>query len=115
MNFNSNNISVVMATFNGARYLDEQLQSIVEQTILPEELIICDDGSSDNTIQIIQNYEKILPIKLIINVLRLGVAANFKKAAALAKQGNYIAFADQDDIWNLDKLASHVTLINGLL
>lgn len=99
------NISVVMCTYNGARYIEEQLQSILQQTYPIGEIIIQDDGSSDNTVAIVGEYAK------RHSVIRLfhndsgqhGVNGNFFSAMARAK-GDYIAISDQDDIWEPDKL-----------
>jgi glycosyltransferase involved in cell wall biosynthesis len=97
-------VSVVMATFNGAGYLDEQLRSILQQTIKPSEIIVCDDGSTDDTTSILEKWKNTgAPIRYTVNEKRLGVVGNFKKAVAMAT-GNYIALADQDDIWLPEKI-----------
>lgn len=100
-------ISVVLTSFNGAQFIEQQLNSILEQTLLPEEIIVCDDGSTDGTIQIIQTFASKHSIKLILNPSQLGVVENFKQAAALANPSHYIALCDQDDIWLPNKLASN--------
>ena len=97
-------ITVVMATYNGAKYMEAQLLSILEQTLLPDEIIVCDDGSCDETISILKKYQDLGHIQLYQNQVNIGVVANFKKAVSLAKEGNDIAFSDQDDIWKSDKL-----------
>jgi glycosyltransferase involved in cell wall biosynthesis len=97
-------ITVAMTTFNGGNYLIEQLDSILSQTLLPTEFIVCDDGSTDNTIAILKEYEQKGLIQLYLNKTKLGVICNFKKAVSLAKPYNYIALADQDDIWLPNKL-----------
>jgi len=99
----STTISVVMATYNGGQYLREQLNSIVSQTLQPTEIIIQDDYSSDNTVDIILEYTSLLPITLEINPRNLGYIQNFERALAKA-QGEYIALCDQDDIWESNKL-----------
>jgi len=112
-----NNISVIVTTYNGAKYIEKQIDSILKQTLLPQEIIICDDNSKDGTAAILKNYENNDKIKILINDLQLGVVANFKKAASLAREGNYIAFADQDDIWVADKLkilADELALIDDV-
>jgi glycosyltransferase involved in cell wall biosynthesis len=102
----NSSISVAMATFNGARYLGEQLTSLATQTQKPLELIVCDDGSTDETMAILQSFSQLAPfaIKIFQNTERLGYQQNFIKAASLCK-GSLIAFCDQDDIWNDDKLS----------
>jgi glycosyltransferase involved in cell wall biosynthesis len=100
-------ISVVLSSFNGAQFIEEQIISIIEQTIKPDEIIVCDDGSSDDTIHILKKFEASNQIKLFLNKSKLGILANFKLSASLANANNYIAFSDQDDIWLPNKLASN--------
>ena len=100
-------ISVVLSSFNGAQFIEEQINSIIEQTIKPDEIIVCDDGSSDDTIHILKKFEASNQIKLVLNKSNLGILANFKLGASLANANNYIAFSDQDDIWLPNKLASN--------
>jgi glycosyltransferase involved in cell wall biosynthesis len=98
-------ISIVLATFNGERFLEEQLDSLFKQTVLPRELIINDDCSTDRTHEIVASFTKNapFPVYTYINNSRLGYTRNFFRAACLAS-GSYIAFCDQDDIWSLDKI-----------
>jgi glycosyltransferase involved in cell wall biosynthesis len=98
-------ISVAMTTFNGARYLGEQLASLSSQSVKPFELVVCDDRSTDETVEILQSFSERAPfkVKIFTNEKRLGYKQNFIKAASLC-QGSLIAFCDQDDIWNEDKL-----------
>ena len=104
-------ISIAMTTYNGEKYLREQLDSILNQTYKDFELIICDDCSTDSTVQIIKSY--IDPrIKLFINEKNLGFKKNFEKAIKLCT-GEYIALSDQDDIWELDHLKILYDKING--
>ena len=99
-------ISVAMATYNGERFLEEQLRSLGEQTTLPDELVVCDDTSTDRTPQILAQFAKraSFPVKLFTNDQRLGWRKNFLKAARLCTS-EYIAFCDQDDVWLKEKLA----------
>jgi glycosyltransferase involved in cell wall biosynthesis len=98
-------ISIAMATFNGERYLEEQLRSLTEQIRLPDEVVICDDGSTDGTQEILAQFAKSAPfsVLLVINDHRLGWRENFLKAASICTS-DYIAFCDQDDIWLPEKL-----------
>jgi glycosyltransferase involved in cell wall biosynthesis len=98
-------LSVAMCTYNGAKYLSAQLESIARQTCLPDELIICDDHSTDATPAIVEQFGKTAPfrVRLFHNPARLGVVTNFSKAITLAS-GRYIALSDQDDIWLPKKL-----------
>lgn len=98
------NISVVMATYNGAKYILEQLHSIFEQTLAPDEVIIVDDCSTDNTLDIVREYARYYPqIKLYRNKSNLGVIKTFEFALTLCT-GQFIALADQDDYWLSNKL-----------
>lgn len=93
-------ISIAMTTFNGEKYLKEQVDSILNQTITDFELIICDDCSTDSTFQILQEYtENDSRIKLYQNEKNLGFKKNFEKAISLCS-GDYIALSDQDDVWS---------------
>jgi glycosyltransferase involved in cell wall biosynthesis len=96
-------ISVVLATYNGALYLEEQLRSIYSQTVPPFEVIASDDCSTDATINILESYVTSHGLRLIKNAERVGYNLNFERALRMA-QGDYIAISDQDDVWYSDKL-----------
>jgi len=97
-------VSIAMATYNGERYLAEQLDSILGQTHKNIELVITDDGSSDGTTDIIKNYAERYPfIRLYQNPRNLGITKTFENALQHCT-GKYIAIADQDDVWAADKL-----------
>ena len=106
-----NLISVVMCTYNGAKYLKEQIDSILQQTIADFELVVCDDCSNDGTWEILQEYaandER---IRVCRNGQNLGFLKNYEKALGLAS-GTYIAMSDQDDIW----MANHLEVLMNLL
>lgn len=88
-----------MTTYNGEKYIKEQIDSILLQTIQDFELIICDDNSNDFTVNILQDYvRKDKRIKLYINDENIGYVKNFEKAISLCN-GNFILLSDQDDIW----------------
>jgi len=99
-------ISVAMCTYNGSAYLAEQLESIAAQTRLPDELVVCDDRSTDATSEIVRSFaEKVsFPVHFIVNEKNLGVTRNFEKAISLCT-GDVIALTDQDDVWMHEKLA----------
>ena len=97
-------LSIALCTYNGSKFLREQLQSLANQTLQPFEVVVADDCSIDNTVSIIQEFSKLLNIKVFVNDLSLKVTKNFEKAVALCK-GDIILMCDQDDIWHLDKLA----------
>ena len=98
-------ISVSMCTYNGSRHLPEQLKSIADQTLLPYELIVCDDGSTDDTIEILESFRNnvAFPVCIVCNAINLGSTRNFDQAISLAL-GEFIALSDQDDRWEKDKL-----------
>lgn len=100
-------ISVALCTFNGARYLAQQLESIADQSFLPCELVVCDDGSDDNTLEILKEFVTCVPfpVSVCVNERRLGVVANFYKAIQLCR-GDFVSFSDQDDVWLTHKLES---------
>lgn len=97
--------SVAMCTYNGAKYLTEQLQSLATQQRLPDELVICDDGSTDGTIAILEQFaaNPPFPVRLFRNPVNLGFSRNFAQAITLC-YGDVIALADQDDAWYPEKL-----------
>jgi glycosyltransferase involved in cell wall biosynthesis len=104
-------ISIVMAVYNGEKYLAEQIQSILAQTYKNIELIIADDASSDRSLQIAEEFvRKDSRVIFRKNAKNLGVVKNFLNALALS-QGEWICFSDQDDIWENGKLKILATLI----
>jgi glycosyltransferase involved in cell wall biosynthesis len=98
-------LSVAMCTFNGARFVMAQLSSIAAQDRLPDELVVCDDGSSDGTLEIVQKFARSarFSTRLVVNDRNLGSTKNFEKAISLC-QGAIVALADQDDVWYPHKL-----------
>ena len=107
----NHSISIALCTYNGAAYIAEQLDSILGQTLPPDEIVIVDDGSTDDTPGIVRGYaEKYGNIHFFENEERLGFVRNFSRAISLTK-GDYVALSDQDDIWtenHLEVLLSHI-------
>jgi glycosyltransferase involved in cell wall biosynthesis len=99
-------ISVAMCTYNGARYLNEQMQSFVTQDRLPDELVLCDDGSIDGTLSLAEEFARQAPFptRVLRNAENLGYSRNFAKAASLCS-GDLIVLSDQDDLWYPQKLS----------
>lgn len=93
-------ISIAMCTYNGERFLQEQLDSFLRQTRLPDELVVCDDGSRDRTGDILEAFAQKAPftVRIYKNPQNLGWRKNFEKASCLC-QGDIIVFSDQDDVW----------------
>lgn len=106
-------ISVVMCTYNGEKYIEAQLDSILSQELPPCEIIIQDDGSQDDTLDIAERYRREHPqVRLVRNGRRLGFNANFATALRRAT-GELVAVADQDDIWFPQKLRRQAEAIGG--
>ena len=99
----NNKISIAMATYNGERFLREQLDSLYNQTVEPYEVVISDDCSKDSTLKIAQEYQNRLNIKILSHTKNQGVNKNFEFAIR-ACAGDYIMICDQDDIWHPDKV-----------
>ncbi len=106
-------VSVAMCTYNGARYVEAQVRSICQQTRLPLEIVLSDDGSSDGCVQIARGaFEQCVAaipasqaprLRILQNSVALGVSRNFEQAIS-ACAGEFIALCDQDDVWRVDKL-----------
>lgn len=106
-------ISIAMATYNGARYLREQLESFVRQARQSDELVVTDDGSSDDTPAILESFRSSAPfeVKVYRNSVRLGYTKNFEKALSLCS-GDVIFMSDQDDVWfpeKIERVTSHLS------
>jgi glycosyltransferase involved in cell wall biosynthesis len=99
-------VSVVLATYNGQRYLAAQLRSIVQQTRPPDEVVVCDDASTDQSVAIAADFLTAarLPHRVLTTAENLGVTVNFARGIAAA-DGDIVVLADQDDIWYPEKLA----------
>lgn len=99
-------LSVALCTYNGSRFLSGQLQSIRSQSRPPDELVVCDDGSTDKTVDIIKRFalDAVFPVRLEVNPTNLGSTMNFERAISRCR-GDIIALSDQDDVWQRDKLA----------
>jgi len=98
-------ISIALCTYNGERYLRAQLESIASQTRSADELVVCDDRSTDATGQIVQDFAARAPLSVTFstNPVNLGSTRNFSRAIELC-QGDVIVLADQDDVWKANKL-----------
>lgn len=97
-------VSIAMCTYNGAKYLEQQLDSLCAQSYTNLEIIVVDDCSSDETVEILRRYElKDNRIHVYSNEQNLGFTQNFSKAISLCS-GDFIALADQDDIWKSEKI-----------
>lgn len=106
-------ISIALCTYNGESYIDELLLSIINQTLQPDEIIICDDKSTDNTVKktklILDGWSG--NYRLIVNESNLGYKKNFQKAISLCS-GDIIFLCDQDDVWDTTKIAKTMTVFD---
>lgn len=99
-------VSVAMCSYNMAAFIEEQLTSLARQTRLPDELIVCDDASSDRTLDIVRAFAATAPfeVRIVRNESRLGCNRNFEKAISLCR-GDIIFLSDHDDVWREQKIA----------
>jgi glycosyltransferase involved in cell wall biosynthesis len=102
-------ISVALCTYNGEKYLHEQLDSILDQSNIPDEIVVCDDGSGDATVKILSDYQKKYPnlFKIFQNETNVGFIKNFEKAIKLCTN-EIVVISDQDDIWEKNKIGETV-------
>ena len=98
-------ISVAMCTYNGAEFLPAQLASIAEQTRAPDEIVVCDDASTDDTRGVLESFARTsqIPVSLYFSDQNAGSLKNFERAIGLCT-GEVIVLSDQDDVWRADKL-----------
>lgn len=106
-------VAVVMSTYNGAKYIKEQIDSILNQTYKNIELVIRDDGSSDNTVKIIESYQKKYANIKLITGKNLGFIKSFFELLRLV-EADYYSYADQDDVWMPNKIELAVEELNKL-
>lgn len=105
-------LSVALCTYNGGKFIEQQINSILSQSIKVDEIIICDDQSTDTTISILKRLQSNNPsIKVIENEVNLRSTKNFEKAISLTT-GDYIFLSDQDDLWKSDKVEKTLKVFN---
>ncbi len=107
-------ISIAMTSYNASRYIGEQLRSFAEQTRLPDELVITDDGSTDATAEIVDAFSREVPfeVRYVRNPVNLGMHANFGRTVSLAT-GDIVFMSDDDDAWFPEKLATVVAAFDA--
>jgi len=112
MSGNEIKVDILLSTFNGEQFLQQQLDSLVRQNYTNWNLIVRDDGSSDSTVAILESFmkEHDSKVHIIRDGLHLDVAESFLKLLRLSKNP-YILFCDQDDIWHPDKINTLLTLM----
>ena len=99
-------VSVALCTYQGEKYLQEQLHSFASQSRLPDEIVVCDDSSTDGTVGILDRFRSRapFPVRVHVNDKRLGPAKNFERAIERC-EGELIFLSDQDDVWHPEKLS----------
>lgn len=105
-------ICVLMSTYNGEKYLEEQLKSIINQRNVEVDILIRDDGSTDNTFKILEKYSKNYKNITYYTGKNLRSAQSFMDLIYSCDEYEYYAFADQDDVWDLDKLEIGIRYLN---
>jgi len=112
----SGKVTVLLSTYNGSKYLQQQLDSLYVQTHPNIRILVRDDGSSDATLAILKNEQAKGRLELLEGHGNLGAALSFFELlkAAAATDTEYVAFCDQDDVWHPDKIARAVTKLSGV-
>lgn len=106
-----NKVQVLLSTYNGERFICEQVESLIKQTDVDLSLLVRDDGSSDRTLEMLEKYRKKIEIH-IISGSNLGFAQSFWELVKLAGNADYYAFCDQDDYWLPDKLSTAIEMLS---
>lgn len=105
-------ISIALCTYNGERYLKEQIDSILAQTYKHTEIVVVDDCSSDNTIALLKEYTQKANLRYVINEKNQGFVKSFERAISLC-EGEYILLSDQDDVWETHKIKTLLDALNN--
>lgn len=103
-------VVVLLSTYNGEKYLKQQLDSILEQTYENTEILVRDDGSKDATLSILKEYEKQNNVR-VIQGKNIGFVDSFMELLKQSPDAQYYAFADQDDVWEKDKIKRAVSIL----
>lgn len=105
--------SIALCTYNGAKFLAGQLESFLRQTRLPDELVVCDDRSTDETIGILEDFARDapFPVRIYVNENNLGSTKNFERAISFCT-GDLIFLSDQDDVWENKKISRMVSIFD---
>jgi len=107
-------VSIAMTTFDGRRHVEAQLDSFLAQTRPPDQLIVCDDGSTDGTRECLDEFAARAPfaVRVVRNPVQLATTPNFEQAVSLT-DGDVVFFSDQDDVWHPDRVASLVEVFEA--
>lgn len=105
-------VQILMSTYNGEKYIEQQIDSLLQQDYKDLEILIRDDGSKDNTVSIVERYcEKHSAIKLIKDVNKGVVSSFFELVLKASDEAEYFAFCDQDDVWKPSKVSRAISLL----
>ena len=105
-------VSVIIPVYNGERYLAETIESVIAQTELNWELIAVNDGSTDSSLTILEEYAKKIPHRIKVITVENGGVSRARNTAVAAARGIYVAFLDQDDLWAPQKLQRQVEMFS---
>ena len=112
MDCNASPVTIVLSTYNGDRYLQEQIDSLISQTYKNIKILIRDDGSTDGTHEILKQYTAQNKNIEVVFEKNIGVTASFLRLVAMASsESEFISFCDQDDVWEPEKIARAVSLL----
>jgi glycosyltransferase involved in cell wall biosynthesis len=107
-------VSIALCTYNGEKFIRQQIESYLIQTVRPDEVVVCDDASQDSTFQIINEYAAVnhdISWRICQNQNTLGTNKNFEKALNICT-GDLIMFSDQDDVWEREKIERVISYFN---
>ncbi|OGL77205.1 hypothetical protein A3E97_05410 [Candidatus Uhrbacteria bacterium RIFCSPHIGHO2_12_FULL_47_12] len=110
---NDLSIDVVIPVFNGAAFIEEALISVVQQTFLPHQIFVINDGSTDNTSEIVEKFAKTSTVPIIQIQKKNGGPSSARNAGIRMSTSQYIAFLDADDVWQADKLSSQISIFEA--
>jgi len=105
-------VSVIIPVYNGERYLAETIESVIAQTEVNWEIIAVNDGSSDNSLAILEGYAKKIPDRIQVITVGNGGVSRARNTAVAAARGMYVAFLDQDDLWAPQKLQRQIEMFS---
>ena len=115
MNVNVRKVTILLTTYNGVSFLDEQLTSLSKQQNVDVEVLVNDDGSTDGTLEILRKWKDKGLIVSISESMGLGSTKAFLKLLQECDEKPYVAFCDQDDIWEKDKITSQLNFVHGTI
>jgi glycosyltransferase involved in cell wall biosynthesis len=108
-------VQILLSTYNGEKYVEEQMNSLLKQTYPNVEILIRDDGSTDQTLQILEKYDVLHQNVIVMKKKNTGVVKSFfNLIAESSSEADYFAFCDQDDIWKSDKVSRVIEKLESI-